>query len=86
MPNTQNCDIQSMYPNEIYRKAIYADFFVVHCNYSLGNKILTRSVCGNNCRNYVIRHVVIICKKLLGILRETIAAVTEGLVIVVRAE
>lgn len=41
-----------------HRKAIYADLFRVHCNYSLGNKILTRSVCGNNRRNYDIRHVI----------------------------
>lgn len=45
-----------------HRQAIYADDLRILCNDLIRNKILSRAVRRHNCRNNILRHMVIVGK------------------------
>ena len=50
----------------------------------ISDKVFTRTVAFNNCRHHILRHLGIVGKKLLGILRQAVASVAERGIVVVR--
>ena len=52
----------------------------------VGDEVLARAVALHDGRHHVLRHVGIVGQQLLGVLRQTVAAVAEARVVVVRAD
>ena len=51
----------------------------------VGNEVLAGTITLNDCRHHVLRHIVVVCKELLCVLGETVAAVAKGGIVVVGA-
>ena len=57
-----------------------------HAEHLVGDEILARAVALHNRRHHVLRHICVVGQKLLGVLWQTITAVTERRVVVMRAD
>ena len=81
----------------LHRKPVYADDRLVllrdiptavvlvssgHSEYLARDEVLPRAVALHYSRHHVLGHVLVVCQKLLRVLREAVAAVAEGRVVV----
>ena len=54
--------------------------------YLISNKILSGTVAFHDCGHHILRNVVVIGKKLFGVLRQAVAAVAKGRIIVMSSD
>ena len=57
-----------------------------HLQNAVGDEIFAGAVALHDCAHHVLRNVIVISQKLFGVFRQTVTAVSEGRVVVMRAD
>ena len=99
--NALNRALTEVVAARLHRKPVYADDGLVllrgvpaavvlvrsgHPQHLARDEVLPRTVALHYRSHHVLGHVLVVCQKLLRVLREAVAAVAEGRVVVVRAD